>query len=215
MEYGRWSYNDTRKTITLNYSSGGSDEYTIAAIGANELILINSGIESITQLKFIAAGKRHSDKSADPYYIDNNRWRIKPRSSETDSLIKKRLKDCLHFYILFYRNNLAKEEKIISFYGLPTCLKWYAGGIYIVKENELAENWFECFYNKTQAMKAYRLMDDLIGKKYKWSKENISWVKEPAGTGADVCQFVITSGLWLHPPTFCLLQSVRPIWLIS
>ena len=97
---------------------------------------------------------------------------------KADSLIKKRLKECLHFYILFYRDNLEKEENIISFYGLPTCLKWYAGGIYMVKENELAENWFDCFYNKAQAMKANQAMESILRKKYIWSKENSSWVKK-------------------------------------
>jgi hypothetical protein len=48
----------------------------------------------------------------------------------------------------------------------------------MVKEKDLAENWFNCFYSKAQAMKAYQLMDDIIGKKYKWSKDNISWVKK-------------------------------------
>jgi hypothetical protein len=178
MEYGKWSYNDTKKLITLTYSNGNKDEYKIAAIGSKELILINSGEESVTKLKFISAGKRYRDKTADPYYIDNNRWRIKPRFSETDEQVRKRLKACIHFYILFYSDNLAKEENVISFYGLPTCLTWYAGGIYMVKEKELADNWFECFYSKAQAMQAYTMMEDVIGKKYKWTKGNMSWVKK-------------------------------------
>lgn len=178
MEHGRWVFNEAKKTIQLSNSNGSKDEYKIAAIGPRELIVINSGQESITQLKFVAAGKRHTDKKNDPFHIDNNRWRIKPRFSENDSLIKKRLKDCLHFYILFYRDNLAKEDNVISFYGLPTCIKWYAGGIFLVKEKELAENWFECFYSRPQAMKAYAMMDAVISKKYTWSKERMSWVKK-------------------------------------
>jgi hypothetical protein len=48
----------------------------------------------------------------------------------------------------------------------------------MVKENELAGNWFECFYSKAQAMQAYKMMEDVIGKKYKWTKGNMSWVKK-------------------------------------
>jgi len=84
----------------------------------------------------------------------------------------------LHFHILFYRDNLARESKTISFYGFPTCLKWYAGGIYIVKEGDLEENWSYCFYSKAQSMVAYKMMDALLGKKYDWPKGKVSWVKK-------------------------------------
>jgi hypothetical protein len=178
MEFGRWLYNDAAKTITLNYQNGSKDVYKIAALSAKELIVINSGIGSITQLKFIAKGKRYIDKTQDPYYIYNNQWRIAPKNPENESLIRKRLKDCLHFYILFYKDNIAREETTISFYGLPTCLKWYAGGIFMVKEKDLNGNWFDCFYNKDQAMKAYKMMETIVGKKYQWPKEKMNWVKK-------------------------------------
>jgi hypothetical protein len=166
MEHGQWQYNDEKKM------------YKIAAIGPGDMTVINSGINSVTKLKFIGSAKKYSNKKIDPYYIDNNRWRIKPKFSENDSLVKKRLKDCIWFYVLFYKDNLVRKATKISFYGFPTCLKWYGGGIYMVKENELADNWFKCFYNKEQAMKAYRMMENTVVKKYKWSKGNISWVKK-------------------------------------
>ncbi len=178
MEYGRWSFDKEKKVILLKNASGSKDEYRLAALGPNELIVVNSGIKSITKLKYVSAGKKYKLNTDNPFHIDNNRWRIKPRFSENDSLIKKRLKACLHFYILFYRDNLARQENIISFYGLPTCFRWYAGGIYLVKKEDLVENWFDCFYSKEEAMKAWKMVDKIIGEKYNWSKENISWVKK-------------------------------------
>lgn len=178
MEYGRWSYDNAKKLINIRYSNGSKDEYKIAAIGPRELILVNSGEGSVTKLKFIAAGKRYKDKMADPYYTDNNRWRIQPRYSETEEQIRQRLKACIHFYVLFYRDNLAKGDNLISFYGFPTCLRWYSGGIYMVKEEDLADNWFKCFYSKEEAMKAYKMMRNTVLKKYTWSKANETWVKK-------------------------------------
>ncbi len=175
---GYWTYNDEAKTITLNYQNGARDLYKLAALSANELIVVNSGVGSPARLKFVSKGKRYRDKVQDPYYIANNQWRWAPKKPESDSLLRKRLKDCLHFYILFYRDNLAREEKAISFYGFPTCLKWYAGGIFMVKEKDLNDKWFECFYDKAQAMKAYQMMETIIGKKYQWPKEKMSWVKK-------------------------------------
>lgn len=178
MEYGKWEYNNENKKLIFKTSAGSRDEYKIAAIGPDDMIVINSEENSITKLTFIGSSYKYKNKNDDPYFIDNNRWRIKPNFSETDEQVRKRLKDCIHFYILFYKDNLARESKKISFYGFPTCIKWYGGGIYMVKEKELADNWFNCFYNKEQAMKAYRIMEKVIMKEYKWNKGKVSWVKK-------------------------------------
>lgn len=178
MEHGKWSYDEDAKKIVLKSSGGSRDEYKIAAIGANDLVVINSGINSVTKLNFVADARKYRNKKDDPFYIDNNLWRIPPDGAETDEQLKQRLKDYLHFHILFYRDNLERHAKTISFYGFPGCIKWYAGGIYMIKEEELADNWYECFYSKPQAIKAYKMMSDVVGKKYKWEKGNASWVKK-------------------------------------
>ncbi len=178
MVYGSWVYDASNKTITLNAKDGSRDVYKIGRLDPKELIVINSGIGSVTQLKYVAGGMRYADKGANPYHISNNQWRIASKKPEADPAIRNRLKAFLKFHILFYRDNLAREQKAISFYGFPTCIKWYAGGIFIIKKEDLADNWFTCFYNKEQAMKAYMMMDEIIGKKYNWPKEKMSWVKK-------------------------------------
>lgn len=178
MEYGKWQFDKEQKTITLRYSKGEKDMYKIAALAPDELVLVNTGIESVTKLKFVAAGKRYNNIADEPFHISNNEWRIHPKKPETEEQIRRRLKAYLHFNILFYRDNLAKESKAISFYGLPTCLKWYAGGIYIIKEPELKENWFYCFYNKEQGLSAYKMMGALLTRKYDWPKGKMNWVKK-------------------------------------
>jgi hypothetical protein len=178
MSYGRWEFNNAAKTITMQQKNGNRDVYKIGSLAVKELVAINSGIGSITKLKYVSSGKRYANPSSDPYHISNNLWRIAPKKAETDEALRSRLKAFLWFHILFYRDNLAKEEKTISFYGFPTCLKWYAGGIFIIKKEKLPDNWFACFYNKEQALKAYQMMDEIISKKYKWPKGNISWVKK-------------------------------------
>jgi hypothetical protein len=91
--------------------------------------------------------------------------------------VRARLKQFIWFHILFYRDNLGNDEKRISFYGFPTCLKWYAGGIFMIKEKDLPPNWFDCFYNKEQALEAYKMMESIIGKRYIWSRDkSVSWV---------------------------------------
>jgi hypothetical protein len=175
---GTWGYDDAAKTITINNSIDRTkDIYKIAKITSGELTLVNVGVNSATNLKFIAPGKRLSNPNAEPYFLENNRWRIKPKNKESDSAIHQRLKENLNFFILFYKSALAKEDKTVSFFGLPSCFKWYGGGIFIKKEEELKENWINCFYDRDQAMQAYKLADKLLSQKYTWPKGEQNWLK--------------------------------------
>ena len=177
-DYGNWIYDDAAKTITLNNSIDKSkDIYKIAKISADELTLVNVGVNSATNLKFIAPGKRFKNANAEPYFLENNRWRIKPKIKESDSAIHQRLKENLNFFILFYKSALAKDDKTVSFWGLPSCFKWYGGAIFLKKKDELKENWINCFYNEDQAMQAYALADRLLSQKYNWPKGEQNWLK--------------------------------------
>jgi hypothetical protein len=172
-DYGSWNYDDASKTLTLNNSiSRSKDVYKVRNISYKKLEL-NNGAD----LKFIAPGKRFKNANEEPYSIENNRWRIKPTAKESDSAIHQRLKENLKFFILFYKSALAKNDTIISFWGLPSCFKWYGGAIFIKKKEELKENWINCFYNKEQAMQAYGLADRLLSQKYDWPKGERNWLK--------------------------------------
>ena len=177
-DYGTWSYDDDAKTIAINNTIDRSkDIYKIARITSDELTLVNAGVNSTTNLIFISSGKRFKNANDEPYFLENNRWRIKPKSKESDSAIHQRLKENLHFFILFYKSILAKNDQSVSFWGLPSCFKWYGGGIFLKKESELKENWIDCFYNKEQAMQAYALADKLLSQKYDWPKGEQNWLK--------------------------------------
>lgn len=176
LEYGRWRFDDATKIIVLQRSSGEKTQYKIGGLAAKELVVVKKGESNDAKLQFVSCGKRYSNSSNDPYHISNNLWRVAPKKAETDAAIKQRLKNFVRFHILFYKDNLAKDEKTISFYGFPTCVKWYAGGIFILKERDLPNNWIQCFYNKEQAQKARLMMEEVVNKKYHWRKGNISWV---------------------------------------
>lgn len=178
VDYGTWFYDEDKKTITLNYSiEEGKDIYKIAVLAPDELKLVNIGINSTTVLKFISKAKRFKEPEEDPFYVKNNLWRVKPEKKESDAAIRQRLKENIHFFVLFYRAAIERDDKTVSFWGLPSCFKWYGGGIYLKKEEELKDNWVDCFYNKEQAMKAHKLAEKLLEKKYDWPKKEHNWVK--------------------------------------
>lgn len=177
-DYGTWTFDNATKIITVNNTIDKTkDIYKIARLTDDELVLVNVGVNSSTNLKFISSGKRFQNAYDEPYLLENNRWRIKPKQKESDSAIHQRLKDNLRFFILFYKSVLAKDDKSVSFWGLPSCFKWYGGAIYLKREDELKENWIDCFYNKEQAMQAYELGSRLLSQKYNWPKGESNWLK--------------------------------------
>lgn len=178
MDNGTWKFDEAKKILTLKYTNGSSDIYKLRALAADKMKLTNVGIKSETVLTFVSDAKRYKNAADDPFYIANNKWRIKPRASESDVAIKQRLKDNLRFFILFYRDVIARKSAAASFYGLPSCLEWYAGRISIQNKKEISQKWKDCFYNDVQAMKAYDMMDNVILKKITWPKNTTNWLKK-------------------------------------
>lgn len=178
IKFGKWTLDETTKAINIEYIKGVKAQYKIVAIGAKQMILMEQGDEKKVEYK--ADAKMQPNPADDPFHASNNQWRIKPAKSESDSAIKQRTEKCVLFYSKFLADNANRGGNIISFVGFPTCFKWYRGGVSIKSAETLEEKWINCYYNKAQALKAYAMLDEIIGKKYKWNKEEANWVKQSA-----------------------------------
>ena len=179
MQSGKWTMDDKVKPIVLNFSldHGETETFQLAYLMPYEMKLVPVGGEKKKIIDLGSEAMRHTDLKEDPFYIYNNAWRFKPAKPESDEQIKQRLKGCIHFFILFYDQKIKARSDAISFIGLPSCFKWYGGGIFLQKENELQSRWLNSYYNKEQAMKAYKLADKLLSIKYNWPKKESNWLK--------------------------------------
>lgn len=177
METGTWYFDNAAKTITFNFD-GSKDVYKLKALAADELRLTNIGIHSETVLIFSSDAKRHKNATTDPFYAPSLQWRIAPEHSETDEQIRLRVKKYLEFFILYYKDAIARRAEIVSFYGFPSCIKWYAGGIYMQSDADILENWHALFYNKAEGDKGLKMVSKLLEKKYTWPKGNQNWIKK-------------------------------------
>ncbi len=178
MKTGKWKMDEKAKIIHLVFDNGGATDITIDAVGVKSLLL-KAGKDK--PVKYMADGKKHKTVSDDPFYPTNNKWRIKPTHLETDSEIKSRVIQCVLFYNKFFQDNGDRNEKVISFYGIPSCFKWYQGGISVNNKDKLSKKWIDCFFNKDQAVMGQQLLENIISKKYKWNREEPSWIKQSAG----------------------------------
>ena len=178
MKIGKWHYDTLTKHIILVFKDAATADYKVKSLDVHRLEL-QAGNGEVAVYK--SDGLQRTDVNDEPFYPANNIWRIKPASAETNTEIKNRVVSCLLFYHKFLQDNTDRHAKMISFYGLPSCFKWYAGGISIINKDKLSQKWKDCFYSPEQAIKAQQLLENNISKKYKWDKAEQNWVKQSAG----------------------------------
>jgi hypothetical protein len=179
IRFGKWSLNETDKLVDIEFEKGGKAQYKIVAVGAKQMILMN--VNDKKKIEYRADAKVQKQTADDPFHGSNNQWRIKPGKSESADAIKLRTEQCVLFYAKFMEDNANRGANIISFAGLPTCFKWYRGGVSIISKDKLEPKWLNCYFNNEQALKAHAMLESIIGKKYKWNKEETNWVKQSAG----------------------------------
>src|SRR5687768_15147070 len=141
---GKWTFDQSKKVLQLEFTSGPSVRYKIGALGPGELVLQN--LSDKTKAIFRADGKLSLVPTTNPFHPSNNKWRIKPARKETDVELKARTVAAVDFYAKFLEDNAAREGNVVSFIGFPGCFKWYNGGISISSEQKLGSKWINCFY---------------------------------------------------------------------
>jgi hypothetical protein len=181
MRTGRWRVVviDRHPILELHFQANKKEQYLIGQIEWNKLKLVDIHRREILPIKLISDGLVHQNMYNDPFHPINNQWRIPPPKPESDSAIKSRVKQCVRFYALYYRDNIRREKKEISFIGLPTIFEWYHRGIGLPDRAEVDDSWVHCFYDRAQALKGYDILRKLIvDYEFNWPQKAPSWVHE-------------------------------------
>ncbi|HMH21648.1 MAG TPA: hypothetical protein VK563_07725 [Puia sp.] len=189
MRTGKWKLYKESRALILRFGDGFSRIYFIKGIAMKQMELIwrKTPNDSVL-IKLSADAAIHKRSAEDPYHPVNNDWRIKPKASETDEQLRLRLKQCVHFYALFFHDNNQRQLTEISFSGLPTCFVWYNGGIGMEARADLDKKWIDCFYSTFQALKAYEMLSSILRKHdLKWPEHPTSWVKQTAEVLDQLC----------------------------
>lgn len=172
---GEWNGNLGKDSLILHYS-GKTENYKVVSLAFNKMVLNVNGKNETYQ----ADGFIHKNMLDDPFYPVNIQWMFKPASAEDHATLKRRMKECLHFYYLYFTDAYKRNVAYLSFYGLPSCFKFYKGAIHLTKEEELGKKWKAIFYNEKDATEAYQFYDKIISKHYDWDTTIKNWVKQDA-----------------------------------
>ncbi|RYY22782.1 MAG: hypothetical protein EOO04_15170 [Chitinophagaceae bacterium] len=178
IKMGKWErlLKNKINTLRLQYHDGTNQDYRIRVLSHRNLTISwNNGKDSCW-MRFRSDGVKHENELNDPYHPANNNWRIPPPKPESDSAIRSRVKSCVRFYALYYRDNIKRKKTTIEFAGLPTVFTWYDGGIGVPDEKEIEEEWIACFYNKKQALAGYKMLKKLlVDYEFDWPTGTPSW----------------------------------------
>ena len=178
LRFGKFSLSD--KKIRATFADGGVATYIIKSLHPTELELERNEKNNQTTLHLKGEGKPFNSGIQNPYEPSLNLWRIRPKNPETKEQLVQRVKQFVQFYANFFNDNVQKGSKEIDFIGLPSCFKWYNGGIYVQGENKLDKKFIQCFYSKDQALEARQILVDALTKKYKWDTSEPDWIKQTA-----------------------------------
>jgi len=186
---GKWQLNKDTRELLLHWDLPGTrlqqddglrqTKYIIREIALKHLELGWNAERGPVNVRLSAEALVHKRFVEDPFYPANNLWRVRPSNPETNEQIRMRVKNCVHFYSLFFLDNHQRQEEEIAFTRLPSCFIWYNGGIGIQPRPKLDKSWMDCFYSVDQAMTGYGLIETELEKhQLKWPEHPTSWIKQ-------------------------------------
>ena len=178
MTYGKFSLNDN--IIDVSYDDGRKASYEIARLNKEELHLDRTEKKKESNLFYVASNTAWPDKSKNPFTKSNYAWAKKPSKPEGDAEIRERAKGCIQFYQYYFEGFVNGGAKSINFEAVPNPFKWYAGGIFIQKEDDLDNKFINCFYSPDEAYKARQMLQDMLQQKHDWDTTQTNWVKQTA-----------------------------------
>ena len=178
MRYGRFALKG--KVINAVFDDGKKAVYTITEVQNANMTVRRVEKDHVTTLTLKGSHVFWPDAATNPFNKANSLWRVRPVRAESPEALHDRLKECVQFYEYFFRGYAQSETDEIDFLGLPSCFRWYQGGIFVQGPKNLDKKWINCFYSPEQALQARQLMEDVLSKKYDWDTTQRNWLKQTA-----------------------------------
>ncbi|MEI9958956.1 MAG: hypothetical protein WDM90_22180 [Ferruginibacter sp.] len=161
---GNWHF--TEKDASLSFiDSGKATAAIMMKIEKNEMgkeILSLPNTAKNLLLKYIKESDPLKEFTEDPFYKNNNEWRIKPSHTEDSVQLIKRLSNYIKQLACVLKAAKERKQEVVSFEYSLGPVKIYNGGIGVHPYNILPDSWKNCFYNEADALKAYGIYEKYL-----------------------------------------------------
>lgn len=182
--HGTWAYADVSKTLTLTAEKPtvgltmqvDSISPAILALRVrqqelNKLIPANmygdrgfSYFQNHGPYVFVLSAdkEKYNNEKEDPYSTDNNLWRIKPASPETDKQLAARVVNHVQFVRSMMQDVVDGRKTYISLHSFHTPLIMDANDIRLQHYEDIQDEWKDNFYDTAQAKKGFDLLEKAV-----------------------------------------------------
>ncbi|WP_031527236.1 hypothetical protein [Dyadobacter crusticola] len=176
---GKWSYDSSSQSVFLTSERMTQEVGVQFRMAEGGIRVMNFSFNPTEGMLLMEFAKPVVPFREDPFYPENNTWRIKPAKSENDAEIRARLRNYLLHNAYILKAAKSREQDNVSWEFSEGIIKIYNPGIGIVKVDKIPASWIDGFYSKDEALKAYRLFEQQLkftrhkgGGKGNWVEQN-------------------------------------------
>jgi|GEM_PF-4273310 len=134
--------------------------------------------KNIGRYKFHLVHDMLEDFKKDPYYSENNKWRIKSKKYESQKELKARIFNYLNHCKALLLSSTQRPNTKIRLMNSKGILKLFDGGVGLLAKEQVTTKWVHRFYSDSQASEVY----DRLAQHF---EERIIKKKTPAGWRLD------------------------------
>ena len=178
MQIGRWHLLKSKPfaQLLVTFSNQYNLVYEIRSVNSSTMRVKWKEENMDYEMTMHSDSKVHEQLSSDPFHPSNLQWTVPPAAPESELQVRQRVKECIRFYALYFRDNIKRQKTSINFSGLPEIFIWYNGGIGLNSLQDLSSSWSRCFYDTKQSMQAHEILRRLIvDNEFDWPKAP-NWV---------------------------------------
>ena len=172
-----WKFINNNQKIELDYDNKFDTLTILDLVIRKDRDYLITQLEGLGKLEFLKAKDMLNDFIEDPFYPDNNKWRIKPDTLESEIDLKKRIQNYVKHTTLILKAAMERESKVVSFEFSKGIIKIFNGGIGAVKQNRIPKEWKSTFYNEEQAVIGYKLYKRYLRSTDYKGASSSNWVK--------------------------------------
>lgn len=156
-DYGTWVYSNGQLLLTGQHNK--KSVLPVVYLTSREM---QAGPAKGPLDNFESQPGQFSSPAENPFSRQNNAWRIKASSRETDMQLKKRIANHCRFWELYFTWAFNNTIQYIDVRSTPTPIKIYGNGFGLIPFKELPASWKNYFYDDADCAAANGLLKQVF-----------------------------------------------------
>ncbi len=173
---GRWQYNADKTEIMVFLRNKQNKVRFSQEVVKGKQVLNFVDAKTHMRARFMRYGESLADFKSDPFYRDNNLWRMRPSRSETDKELQQRLGNYFKHILAIFKAAQLRKQDLVTFEFSGGILKIYNGGIGINKPDNIPVKWSLGFFNEKDEDRLYTIFHDYLFRSSYRGKGTGNWI---------------------------------------